>query len=123
MPAAAPSANLVPLGLLFTAMATVIMWFSAGVVGVTKPGLGRSFLATLGISVIVGAVFTAMSAFGAAAAIALAVAGLIACVLVIRTVFRLPTLPAFLILVVNVMVQMLLLALYLRPFLHAPAHK
>jgi hypothetical protein len=50
-------------------------------------------------------------------AVALGVAGLIGCIWIIRQSFQITAFPAFLIFVVNVMVQVILISLYLRPFL------
>ena len=123
MPVSQMNPNFVPLSLAFFAMAILIMWFSAGIVGVRRPGLGQCVLSTMGVSLIAGAVVTAMSSLGPATAIVLGSAGVIGVVWVIRTVFKITTLPAFLIFVVNIMIQMILISLYLRAMLPPPHPK
>lgn len=123
MPATSMNPNLIPLSLAFFAMAILIMWFSAGVVGVRRPGLGQSLLSTMGVSVIAGAVVTAVSSLGMAAAIVLGSIGVIGVIWVIRSVFKIPTLPALLIFVVNIMVQMILISVYLRAMMPPPPTK
>lgn len=118
-----PAANTIPLGMLFVVAAVLIMWISARIVGVPNAGIGKSLIATIGVSLIVGAVVIAMSAFGTAAAIVLAIVALVGALWVLRTVFQIPTLPAFLIFIVNIMVQMILISLYVRPFLTPPVTK
>jgi hypothetical protein len=109
--------NQMLLGALVVAMSTVIMWFSAKVVGVPNAGVARSFMATVGVSVIVGTAVTLMATVPGLVKILLAVAGLVGSVAVIRAVLRVPTLPAFLVWVVNVMMQMIMIAVYLKAVL------
>lgn len=104
--------------MLFVVTAVLIMWLSARIVGVPNAGLFKSLLATIGVSLIVGAVVSAMSAFGTGAGIVLGVVALIGSLWVLRVIFKISTLPAFLIFVVNIMIQMILISLYLRPYLH-----
>lgn len=118
-----PTAQAAPMSLLFIGVATAIMWVSAGIVGVTRPTLSRAFLATIGVSLIAGAVVTSLSAFGPILAVLLGLVGLIGCVWVIRTIFQIPTLPALLIFIVNIMVQMILVSLYVRAMMSTPASK
>ena len=106
-----------PIALIFLVMATVIMWLSARIVGVRTVTMVRAFIATMGVSVIVGVVATAMSALSPVVAVGIGVAGLIGCIWIIRQSFQITAFPAFLIFVVNVMVQVILISLYLRPFL------
>jgi hypothetical protein len=117
------SPDVAPIALLFLVIATAIMWLSARIVGVRSVSLFRSFVATIGVSLIVGAVVTAMSALGTVIAIGIGLAGLIGCVWIIRQSFQISAFPAFLIFVVNVMVQVILISLYLRPFLNQPPVK
>lgn len=112
------SAESLPLALVFFAIAVVIMWLSARIVGVSTATLSRSLIATIAISLIVGVVLTIAGVAGSVVAIGLGIGGLIACVAVLRSVFQISTMPAFLIFIVNVMVQMILMSLYLRPYLH-----
>jgi len=123
MPSSSMNPSVMPLALAFFLMAIVIMWFSAGVVGVRRPGLGKCVLSTMGVSVIAGAVVTAMSALGPAAAAILGVVGLFGVIWVIRSVFKISALPAFLIFVVNIMVQMILISFYLRTIMPPPPTK
>lgn len=118
-----PAANTIPLGILFVVIAVAIMWLSARIVGVPRASVGKSVLATIGVSLIVGAVFTAVTAFGPVLAVVLSVAALVGCLWILRTVFQITTLPAFLILIVNIMIQMILISLYLRPFVHTVPKK
>jgi hypothetical protein len=90
--------------MLFVVTAVLIMWLSARIVGVPNAGLFKSLLATIGVSLILGVV------------------ALIGSLWVLRVIFKISTLPAFLIFVVNIMIQMILISLYLRPYLH-PALK
>lgn len=113
-----PAANTIPLGMLFVVTAVLIMWLSARIVGVPNAGLFKSFIATIGVSLIVGAVVSAMSAFGPTVGLILGVVALIGSLWVLRLVFKITTLPAFLLFIVNIMVQMILISLYLRPYLH-----
>jgi hypothetical protein len=108
---------------MFLILATIVMWLSARIVGVRAVSMGRAFIATMGVSVIVGAVVTAMSALGPVFAAMIGVAGLIGSIWIIRQTFQTSAFPAFLIFVVNVMVQVILISLYLRPFLNQPPVK
>ena len=107
MPASSMNPHLLPLSLAFFVMAIVIMWFSASVVGVRRPGWGQCVLSTMGVSLIAGAVVTAISALGSTAAIVLGSVGFIGVVWVIRMVFKITTLPAVLVVIVNIMIQVL----------------
>lgn len=111
------SPEVAPLALLFLFIAVAIMWLSARIVGVRNVSFFRSVVATIGVSLIVGAVVTAMSALGSVIAVGLGVVGLIGCIWIIRQSFQIAGFPAFLIFVVNVMVQVILISLYLRPLL------
>lgn len=108
------SATHAPLALLFLGMAIVIMWFSAKVVGVPRVGLFQCVIAAIGVSVLMGATMTALSAFGLPGVITLLVIALMGSVAILRAVFRIPTLPAFLVWVVNIMVQVLIMAMFTR---------
>jgi hypothetical protein len=103
-----------PLALLFLGMAIVIMWFSAKVVGVRRVTLFQCVIAAIGVSVLMGATMTALSAFALPGVIMLLVVALVGSVAILRAVFHIPTLPAFLIWVVNVMVQVLIMAMFTR---------
>jgi hypothetical protein len=123
MTANAISPNMLPFSAVVVVLATLIMWVSAGIVGVTKPSLLRSFIATIGVSLIAGAIVTAISSFGLVIAIVLGVVGVVGCLWVIRTVFGITTLPAFLVFIVNIMVQMILVSVYLRAMMQTAPKK
>ena len=93
------------------------MWFSARIAGVTDANLARSFLATIGVSVVTGASLTAIQALPTPGAIILGLVALFGSVAIIRSIFRTKTQKALLIWLVNVMVQILIVSFYYRAVL------
>ena len=109
-----PLASQLPLVLAMLGMSTVIMWFAAKVVGVREAGFGRALIATIGVSVVVAAAMTVMQPLFPVAKVAVGLLAFAGSVAIIRAVFRTKTFAAVLIWLVNVMVQMLIVAMYIR---------
>jgi hypothetical protein len=102
---------------LVIGMSTLIMWFSARIIGLREVGLGRSFVATLGVSILMGMGLTLMGSLSPGGMILMGGAAFIGSVMVIRFVFQTQTFPAVLVLIVNIMVQILMVSFYYRAVL------
>ncbi len=103
-------------GIAVTALivTTGIMYMSARIAAVPRADIGRAFMATIGVATITGLGMTLMQAFGGMGILVLGGLFVIASVAVIRMVFQTGWTPAFLVWLVNVMIQVLMASFYVR---------